>query len=146
MSITTAVAWGVVLFLLAGSFWIRRRGRSQNPFTTRSGTIVNPPKMAAVPNAAALVYVNEDGSVRELTAAEKTYVDTEFSPLDGARPDIKSDYLERTARGFQGYLLRAAVPDGVSVHPAPPQDRLQPQTPQTVAGSLSELIRKQARS
>jgi hypothetical protein len=146
MSITIAVAWGVVLVLCAGLLWIRWQRRRRNPFTTRSGTIVNPAKMAAVPNAAALVYVNEDGSVRELTAAEKTYVNTEFSPLDGARPYIKSGYLERTARGLQGYLFRAGVPDGVSIHPAPPQDRLQPQTPQAVADSLLELVRKHDRS
>src|SRR5579862_5035481 len=103
MSSTIAVAWGVVLVLCAGSFWIRRRGRRQNPFTTRSGAIVNPVKMAAMPNAGeALVYVNEDGSVRELTEAEKTYVNTEFSPFDGARPYVKSRYSDRTSWGIQG--------------------------------------------
>jgi len=45
----------------------------------------------------ALVYVNEDGSVRELTEAEKKYVDAEFSRLDGARPYVKSRYTDRTA-------------------------------------------------
>jgi hypothetical protein len=66
--------------------------------------------MAAMPNAGdALVYVNEDGSVRELTDAEKTYVETEFSPLDGARPYVKSRYFDRTAWGLQGYLPRTQV-------------------------------------
>ena len=38
--------------------------------------------MAAMPNAGdALVYVNEDGSVRELTDAEKTYVEMERGPM-----------------------------------------------------------------
>ena len=98
MSITTAVASGVVLVLCAGSLWTLWRRRRRNPFTTRSGTIVNPPKMAAMPNADALVYVNEDGSVRELTEAERAHVETEFSPLDGARPYIKSLELARNAR------------------------------------------------
>jgi len=102
--------------------------------------------MAAVPNAGALVYVNEDGSVRELTEAERTYVATEFSPLDGARPYVKSRYSDRTAWGIQGYLLRAEVPDGVSIDPPPPQDMPQPQTAQAVAESLSERIRKHDRS
>jgi hypothetical protein len=145
MSITIAVAWGLVLVLCAGSFWIRRRGRGQNPFTTRSGKIVNPPKRAAVPNAATLVYVNEDGSVRELTVAEKIYVETEFSPLDGARPYIKSSYWDRTAWGIQGYLPRAELPGSMFIHPAP-QTGSEPQTAQAVAGSLSELIRKHGRS
>jgi len=58
--------------------------------------------MAAMPNAGdALVYVNEDGSVRKLTDGEKRYVETEFSPFDGARPFIKSHYRDRTAWGIQ---------------------------------------------
>src|ERR1700752_5006233 len=120
MSITTAISWGVALVLFAGLVWIRWRRRSQNPFTTRSGTIVNPPTMAAMPNAAdALVYVNEDGSVRELTEAEKKYVDTEFSALDGARPYVKSRYSERTAWGLRGYLPPADVPYGTSIPSGP---------------------------
>jgi len=78
--------------------------------------------MAAMPNAGeALVYVNEDGSVRELTEAEKTYVDTEFSALDGARPYIKSRYFDRTASGIQAYLPRSQLPRGMSIDP-PPQN------------------------
>jgi hypothetical protein len=146
MSITIAVAWGVILVLCAGSLWTRWRRQRRNPFTMRSGAIMNPAKMAAMANAGgALVYVNDDGSVRELTEAEKTYVNTEFSALDGARPYIKSRYSDRTAWGIQGYLPRAAVPEGVCIEPAPPHDTL-PQTPQTVADSLSELVRKHGRS
>jgi hypothetical protein len=146
MSIAIAIGWGIALVLCATSLWIRWRRRSRNPFTTRSGAIVNLPKMAVAPNAGdALVYVNEDGSVRELTEAERKYVDTEFSPLDGARPYVKSSYLDRTAWGIQGYLLRTQVPDGVSIQPAPPQNAPQSQTPQAVADSLVELVRKHGR-
>lgn len=103
--------------------------------------------MAAMPNAAdVLVYVNEDGSVRELTGAEKTYVSTPFSPLDGARPYIKSRYLDRTTWGIQGYLPRAEVPHDVAIASAPEEDAPQPQTPQAVADLLSELVRKHGRS
>jgi hypothetical protein len=95
-----------------------------------------------MPNAGeALVYVNEDGSLRELTDAEKTYVDTEFSPLDGARPYIKSRYFDRTASGIQGYLPRSQVPRGMSIDP-PPQNMSQPRTPQAVADSLVRLLRR----
>jgi hypothetical protein len=98
--------------------------------------------MAAMPNAGdALVYVNEDGSVRELTDAEKTYVETEFSPLDGARPYVKSRYFDRTAWGLQGYLLRTQVPHGMPIQ-LPPQDTLQAQTPRAVADSLMQLLRR----
>ena len=52
-----------------------------------------------------LVYINEDGSVRELTEADKKYVDTEFSPFDGARPYIKLHYSQRAALGeIRGYF------------------------------------------
>jgi hypothetical protein len=147
MSITTAISWGVALVLCAGLVWICWRRRSRNPFTTRSGTIVDPPKMAAMPNAAeALVYVNEDGSVRELTEAEKKYVDTEFSPLDGARPYVKSRYSDRTAWGVRGYLPRTLVPYGTSIRPAPSQSALHPQTPQAATESLMELVRRHGRS
>jgi hypothetical protein len=103
--------------------------------------MANPPKMATVASADMLVYVNEDGSVRELTAAEQTYVTTEFSPLDGARPYIKSCYADRTAWGIQGFLPRAQVPQDLPIHPAP-QNTLRLQTPQAVADSLAQLIRR----
>ena len=93
-----------------------------------------------------LVHMNDDGSARELTETEKKYVETEFSPLDGARPYIKSRYLDRTAWGIQGYLPRTQVPDGVSIHPAPLQNAPQSQTPQAVADSLVELVRRHGRS
>jgi hypothetical protein len=122
MPTAIAAAWCLVLVLCTITLWIRWRRRNKNPFTTRSGSIVDPPKMAAMPNAGdALVYVNEDGSVRKLTDGEKRYVETEFSPFDGARPFIKSHYRDRTAWGIQGYLPRAHVPDGVAIDPAPPQ-------------------------
>src|SRR5690242_18871066 len=146
MSIAIAAAWCVVVILGGISLWIRRRRRRRNPFTTRSAGIVNPPKMPATSNANELVYVNEDGSVRELADAEKTHVTTHFSPLDGARPYIKSRYSDRTALGIQGYLPRAEIPHAIAIAPAPEQDKPQPQTPQAVADALSELIRKHGRS
>jgi hypothetical protein len=71
----------------------------------------------------ALVWINSDGTARELTEAAKKYVDAEYSPFDGARPYIKFRYSQRTAIGeIRGYLLRAEIPDGVPINPAPPQD------------------------
>ena len=143
MSIAILIGWGLVLILISISFWIRRRLRVRAAFSTRSGSLVQLPKRAAMQNAGErLVYINEDGSARELTAEERKYVDTEFSPFDGARPYIKSHYSQRTALGeIRGYLPRTEVPDGTPINPAPPESA-QPQTPQAVADSISQLIRK----
>ena len=148
MSIAIWVGWSLALVLFATSLWIRRQRHLRSNFVTPSGLFVRPAKRAAMPNASkVLVYINDDGSARELTEADKKYVDTEFSPLDGARPYIKSHYSQRTALGeIRGYLPRTEVPEGVPINPAPPESEPQQQTPQTVAGSISELIRKHSRN
>jgi hypothetical protein len=67
-----------------------------------------------------LVRIGVDGLVWELTDTEKKYVDTEFSPFDGARPYIKSEYRQRTAIGaLDGFIDREKLPDGIPVNPAP---------------------------
>jgi hypothetical protein len=66
-----------------------------------------------------LVRIDVDGSVWELTDAEKKCVDTEFSPFDGARPYIKSDYQQGTALGaINGFIDRKKVPADTPVNPA----------------------------
>jgi hypothetical protein len=89
-----------------------------------------------------LVWINDDGSARELTEADKKYVDTDFSPFDGARPYVKPTYQSRNGWGaIKGYLERDKLPNDVPVNPAPATDP-SPQTPQAVAGQILELIRK----
>lgn len=148
MSVAAAIGWGLAVVLLAASLWMGRQRRRRAAFTTASGSVVRPPKRAAMPNASkVLVYINEDGSARELTEADKRYVDTEFSPLDGARPYIKSHYSQRTALGeIRGYLPRSEVPERVPIKPAPSEHELRQPTSQTVAESISELIRKHSRN
>jgi hypothetical protein len=144
MSFAIGVSWGLALVLFAVAFCIRRQRRIRSKFTTPSGSIARPPKRTAMPNASeVLVYINEDGSVRELTEADKKYVDTEFSPFDGARPYIKLRYSQRTALGeIRGYLPRTEVPEGMAINPAPSQHEPEHQTLETVAESISKLIRK----
>ncbi len=90
-----------------------------------------------------LVWINADGSARELTDAEKNYVDTEFSPFDGARPYIKTRYSTRNGWGeLGGYLQRAEVPDNIPIGSAPPPSPPQAMTPQAAADSILGLIRK----
>ena len=144
MSIAIGIGWGLALVLLAVSLWTRRQRRIRNSFSTRSGRLAQPPKRAAMPNASqVLVYINDDGSARELSETEKKYVDTEFSPLDGARPYTKTRYEQRNGWGnLSGFLQRKDVPVGMPINLAPSETASQPQTSATVAESISELIRK----
>ncbi len=57
------------------------------------------------------VYVNEDGSVREVTVLEKLYLQTKYSGGDGDRPYIKSKYSEKDGWGkLSGFCYRTAIP------------------------------------
>jgi hypothetical protein len=144
MSVAAAVGWGLALILLAVAFWLRRERRLSRSRRSAHSGFVPSPASAAVPNAGdVLVWINADGSARELTEAEKKHVASEFSPFDGARPYIKSRYEERNGWGkLSGYLPRNEVPDGVAIKPAPADRPARQSTPQGVAKSLVELIRK----
>jgi len=143
MIIAMATALGFALVLLGLTYLVRRQ-RRRNPFTTRARLIVEPLKRLVMPNAGStLVFVNEDGSVRELTDDDKKYVDTEFSPFDGARPYLKLHYSDRNGFGsLRGYLPRDEVPAGVPIGPAPASMPPRPQSPGTVADSIMELVRR----
>jgi hypothetical protein len=63
------------------------------------------------------VFVNDDGSVREVTILEKLYLQTKYSGGDGDRPYIKIKYSEKNGWGeMSGFCYRAAVPGNVEVH------------------------------
>jgi hypothetical protein len=65
------------------------------------------------------VYVNEDGSARELTLDERAYLQTPFHPADGGRPWVKRDYDERNGWGkLAGFCPRFAVPESVAIESA----------------------------
>ncbi|WP_282163357.1 hypothetical protein [Ulvibacterium marinum] len=62
------------------------------------------------------VYVEEDGTVRELHNDEIEYLNTEFAPSDGARPYIKSRYTQLTPdKKISGFLLRKKIPKGTQI-------------------------------
>jgi len=62
------------------------------------------------------VYVNEDGSVSELDEKDIKYLKTEFSPNDGARPYIKTQYKDLTPdRKISGFILRKRVPKMIEI-------------------------------
>lgn len=68
------------------------------------------------------VYVNQDGSVRELSPGEQVYLSTEFYGGDSARPTIKSHYRSRTfiVRSQSGFIKRNRVPSKIKILPVHP--------------------------
>lgn len=73
------------------------------------------------------IYVNADGSARELHSAERKYLETEFQGGDGAAPYIKSDCSERDGWGeLTGYLERSALPNSTPIGDAPADDPTKP--------------------
>lgn len=66
------------------------------------------------------VYVEVDGTARELHADERAYLETDFEGGDGARPYVKSKYEQRDGSGgLSGYLRRSKLPAGASIKPNP---------------------------
>jgi hypothetical protein len=73
------------------------------------------------------IYVNADGTARELHASERAYLETEYKLGDGAMPYIKDNYEERNGWGdLSGYLKRKALPAGTAVAEAPIEDPRRP--------------------
>jgi hypothetical protein len=62
------------------------------------------------------VYVELDGSVRELNEDEVEYLTTDFIPSDGNRPYIKYRYKELTPDGkIYGFIKRNRVPKRIEI-------------------------------
>lgn len=62
------------------------------------------------------VYVEIDGTVRELNKGEIEYLETKFEPSDGARPYIKSSYNQLTPdKKILGFLHRDKVPENIKI-------------------------------
>lgn len=84
-----------------------------------AGRMVQARERAAKANdtfALRFVMVEDDGSARTLTADEVAHLNTEFYPVDGARPYIKASYSALTPDGrIGGYLLRRKLPPTVLV-------------------------------
>jgi hypothetical protein len=63
----------------------------------------------------AYIYVNADGSARELHSDERQYLESDFLPGDGAAPSIKRDYGQRNGWGeISGYLERSKLPKALN--------------------------------
>ena len=66
------------------------------------------------------VYVEDDGSAREIAPDEKEYLETEYHPGDGARPYTKLRYESLNSWGnLAGYLPRRQLPKNIPITQAP---------------------------
>ena len=69
------------------------------------------------------VFVNADGTVRELHESERTYLETPFYPTDGARPYVKSSYDQKDGwGGMEGFCPRSVIPSSFDILAAPSED------------------------
>lgn len=67
------------------------------------------------------VYVNQDGSVRELTGDERQYLSQEFAPDDSGRPYVKQSFESQDGLGsISGFLHSSKLPQHVLVELANP--------------------------
>ncbi|NNE82418.1 MAG: hypothetical protein HKN28_00450 [Alphaproteobacteria bacterium] len=67
------------------------------------------------------VYVNQDGSARELSPGERTYLSEEISGGDSGRPYIKSGYTSRDGWGsLSGFIERHKLPAHIKILPVHP--------------------------
>jgi|SRR6185437_2859755 len=66
------------------------------------------------------VYVEVDGSARELHSSERAYLEQYFLPFDSGRPYVKWRYRQKDGWGeLSGDLRRSKLPRSVRVQPAP---------------------------
>ncbi len=64
------------------------------------------------------IYVNEDGTARELTNEERQILTQKYESGDGARPNIKFGYNERKLNGkLSGFLKRRHLPWNIVIGP-----------------------------
>jgi hypothetical protein len=83
------------------------------------------------------IYINADGTARELHPNERAWLETEYTLGDGAAPHVKDSYDDRNGWSeLNGYLARAALPTGTPVGDAPAAD---PRRPMSRADTIAWL-------
>ena len=83
------------------------------------------------------VYVNQDGSARELSPGEQAYLSEQFSGGDSGRPYTKSNYKSSDGWGSQsGFIERRRVPSRITILPVHPNyDALEKELGHDMLGS-----------
>jgi hypothetical protein len=105
---------------------------------SRTYAIVSPTEAQQTPYP--YIFVNDDGTVRELHQAERNYLQEAFAPSDGARPYVKTSFDDRNGWGSpKGFCHRSKVPPNLPIAAAPAED---PNPPMTRAEHIAWLKEK----
>jgi len=103
--------------------------------------VVSPEEARQVPYP--YVYVEANGSVRELHANERAYLEELFSPGDGNFPYVKHAYETKDGWGnIAGYCLRSAIPQNLKIGEAPAEDPHPPIPVEEYVARMKELLAK----
>src|ERR1700733_6520048 len=111
----TLLGWAILILGIATIIWIARRS---SRLTRRDGrllyAVLGKDQAKVVPYP--YLYVNADGSARELHPNERNLLETPFHPADGARPYVKRNYLQKNGWGeITGFLKRSKLPRGTQM-------------------------------
>ena len=118
-----------LLVLGAVLVWIlRRSGKTRRRPDHLDGYAIVEKDRSGV-GAYPYVYVNADGSARELHPDECDYLETPFQPGDGNTPYVKRSYSQRNGWGeIAGFLKRSQLPSGIVIQAAPAENPSKPLT------------------
>jgi len=84
------------------------------------------------------IWVNADGSARELHKDERQYLETKFLPMDSARPYVKGSYSQKDGwREIKGFLERSQLPREIPIGGAPAENPSKPLT----KGQVVQILR-----
>lgn len=131
---------------VAAFVWVLRRPRRIRSGRTKTSlgrsealqfAIATVDEVGAEPYA--YIYVNADGSARELHAGEREFLETPFHPADGGRPYVKSSYAQKNGWGeITGFMRRSKLPHSIEVAPAPSENPSKPFSKEEMARFLRE--------
>ncbi|MCE5280126.1 MAG: hypothetical protein ABFD92_05995 [Planctomycetaceae bacterium] len=80
----------------------------------RKHPVVTPEQATQTPYP--YVYVNYNGTVRELHKDEREYLEQAFSPFDGGRPYVKTSFEAKDGCGcISGFCHRSEIPPHIAI-------------------------------
>lgn len=121
----TLIGCAILIFAIAGCVWSLRHLRRR----PRGAWLVIVQGKQAQRDPYPYLFVNADGSARELHPNERKLLETPFQGADGARPYAKRSYSQKDGWGeITGFLKRSKLPPGIPIGAAPEQELRMPVT------------------